>query len=178
MKEIYYKSIRFAGEAHGHQRFPGTQQTSYMVHVAMVAAEITFAGQQTPDFDWDLAIACALLHDVVEDTPIGLEMVETHFGERVAAGVSALTKNADLPKHQQMQDSLQRIQNQPVEVWAVKLADRICNLQEPPAYWSTEKRQAYQTEAKVILAALGAGNAVLKARLELKIRVYEAKCRV
>jgi (p)ppGpp synthase/HD superfamily hydrolase len=172
MKEIYHKALRFAGAAHGHQRFPGTQQTAYVVHVAMVAAEITFAGQQTPHFNWDLAIGCALLHDVVEDTSVSLEDIRFKFGDKIADGVSALTKNAVLPKAQQMMDSLQRIKNQPVEVWAVKLADRICNLQEPPSYWSMEKRKLYLVEAKVILDTLGAGNAILKARLIEKIENY------
>ena len=172
MKEIYHKAIRFAGAAHGHQRFPGTQQTAYVVHVAMVAAEITFAGQQTPQFNWDLAIGCALLHDVLEDTPVSLEDIRFKFGDKIADGVAALTKNPTLPKPQQMMDSLQRIKNQPVEVWAVKLADRICNLQEPPSYWSMEKRKLYLLEAKVILDTLGAGNAILKARLIEKMDNY------
>jgi guanosine-3',5'-bis(diphosphate) 3'-pyrophosphohydrolase len=172
MKEIYHKAIRFAGAAHGHQRFPGTQQTSYMVHVAMVTAEITFAGYQTPQFNWDLAIGCALLHDVVEDTSVSLEDIRFKFGDKIADGVAALTKNNALPKPQQMKDSLQRIKNQPVEVWAVKLADRICNLQEPPSHWSMEKRKLYLLEAQVILDALGAGNAILKARLMEKMENY------
>jgi guanosine-3',5'-bis(diphosphate) 3'-pyrophosphohydrolase len=172
MKEVYHKAIRFAGAAHGHQRITGTQQTSYMVHVAMVAAEITFAGHQTPQFNWDLALGCALLHDVVEDTSVSLEDIRFKFGHKIADGVAALTKNPALPKAQQMLDSLQRVKNQPVEVWAVKLADRICNLQEPPSHWSMEKRKLYLVEAKLILDVLGAGNAVLKARLVEKMENY------
>jgi (p)ppGpp synthase/HD superfamily hydrolase len=101
-----------------------------------------------------------------------LEDIRFKFGDKIADGVAALTKNPTLPKPQQMMDSLQRIKNQPVEVWAVKLADRICNLQEPPSYWSMEKRKLYLLEAKIILDTLGAGNAILKARLIEKMDNY------
>lgn len=42
-------------------------------------------------------------------------------------------------KKLQMQDSLRRIKSQPREVWMVKMADRITNLQPPPGHWSEEK---------------------------------------
>ena len=55
-----------------------------------------------------------------------------------------------LPKDQQIIDSLSRIKKLPIEVWAVKLADRITNLQPPPSYWTTEKRKKYLDQAKLI----------------------------
>ena len=44
-------------------------------------------------------IAAAVLHDVVEDTPVTLEEVEQYFGERIAAYVGYETedKRRDLP---------------------------------------------------------------------------------
>jgi hypothetical protein len=39
-----------------------------------------------------------------------------------------ILRNNSLSKEQQMPDSLQRIRQQPKEVWLVKMADRICNL--------------------------------------------------
>jgi (p)ppGpp synthase/HD superfamily hydrolase len=38
----------------------------------------------------DLAIQCALLHDVIEDTPTTCQEVEQQFGAAVAKGVLAL----------------------------------------------------------------------------------------
>ena len=120
-----------------------------------------------------------MLHDVIEDTcqpheraALGARISEL-FGAEVAAGVWALTKDDALPKADRMADSLRRIQAQPREVWAVKLADRITNLAPPPASWTTEKRAAYRAEAIVIADALGAANAHLHARLRAKIAAYD-----
>ena len=59
------------------------------------------------------------------------------------------------------------------EIWAVKLADRICNLYAPPFYWSNDKKRAYLEEAKLIHAALKEGNVYLANRLALKIQEYQ-----
>ena len=75
-----------------------------------------------------------------------------------------------------MADALRRIALQPREVWLVKLADRITNLEPPPPQWSLEKRRAYRDEAAVILATLRAAHAGLAARFEVKLREYEQYC--
>jgi len=100
--------------------------------------------------------------------------VAQEFGAAVADGVRALSKDPALPKPEAMADSLRRIRQQPVEVWMVKLADRINNLQRPPEYWAAEKIYAYQAEAEKILQALGAASPFLAARLREKIDAYGA----
>ena len=55
---------------------------------------------------------------------------------------------------------------------AVKLADRITNLQKPPMSWTNEKKQNYLFEAELILKELGETNEYLEKRLELKIGAY------
>jgi (p)ppGpp synthase/HD superfamily hydrolase len=121
----------------------------------------------------DLAVQCALLHDVVEDAGVSLAEVAEHFGGPVAAGVGALTKNDRLAtKEEQMQDSLERIRQQPHEVWMVKLADRITNLQPPPQHWAPAKIRAYHAEARQIHAELALGCPILAERLAGKIDRY------
>ena len=71
-----------------------------------------------------------------------------------------------------MMDSLQRIKKLPYEVWAVKMADRITNLQKPPSHWDNEKKKKYRAEAQVILDELGTGNVFLAERLRLLIEDY------
>ena len=71
-----------------------------------------------------------------------------------------------------MRDSLERIGKQPKEVWMVKLADRITNLQPPPKHWNKEKIANYRHEAQLILEALKEGSAGLALRLERKILDY------
>ena len=57
-----------------------------------------------------------------------------------------------------MKDCLMRIKLQPVAIWAVKLSDRITNLQPPPLTWNEQKKIRYQEEARTILRELKEGN--------------------
>lgn len=119
-----------------------------------------------------LAVQCALLHDTLEDTSIPEAELAALFEPAVVAGVRALTKDATLPKSEAMADSLRRIREQPQEVWAVKLADRITNLAAPPAHWKAERIAGYRLEAEQILAALGEAHAPLAERLARRIAAY------
>jgi (p)ppGpp synthase/HD superfamily hydrolase len=91
------------------------------------------------------------------------------FGEAAAQGVLALTLNKRLPKAEQMPECLGRIRQQPREIWRVKLADRITNLQPPPRHWSKGRIRDYHQEAQVIHAALQDS---LPGRTGLKLREY------
>lgn len=168
----------FASRVHKDQRVPGTD-ISYINHIGSVSMEVMAAIADDPSCtdNPDLAVLCALLHDTIEDTEATFETVALRFGDAVAQGVLALSKDKTLPgKTAQMADSLARIKAQPKEVWMVKLADRITNLQPPPAHWSREKAGAYRDEASVILEALGPANITLARRLRHKIEHYGRYC--
>jgi hypothetical protein len=154
----------FAARAHRGQLYPGTA-LPYLTHIGMVLLNLTSALEREPSLDGTLAKCCAILHDTVEDTATTLAGIAALFGERVAEGVSALTKNKALGA-QAMDDSLVRIRVQPREVWLVKLADRIANLDTPPACWTAAKCRAYADEGETILKALGEASPLLAARLE------------
>ena len=171
----YVETMRFAAARHVAQKEPG-HDLPYLVHVVSVAAEVIAALPLTPLADPELAIACALLHDTVEDTETTLDEIAAKFGPAVAAGVAALTKNRALPKPEQMADSLRRIREQPPEIAVVKLADRITNLSAPPYYWTKEKCTRYRAEAATIADALGHASAALAARLRARIEAYAAYC--
>lgn len=172
LQTAYQRAIRFAARQHQGQLIPGSE-LPYVVHLSNVAMEI-LAAEHPAGFDVVLAVQLALLHDTLEDTAATAGQLAAEFGPAVAAGVRALTKNDALPKAGKMADSLARIRQQPPEVWAVKLADRITNLQEPPAHWDGAKIRQYQQEAEAILAALGGGHAYLAERLRGKIEEYGA----
>jgi (p)ppGpp synthase/HD superfamily hydrolase len=140
--------------------------------------EVMSAIVQQPNMENpNLSIQCALLHDTLEDTPVTYDELLLRFGEDVSNGVLALTKNKQLPtKTEQMADSLMRIRSQPHEIWIVKLADRITNLQTPPSHWSKQKIRAYREEAITILDALGSSHDYLATRLEKKIEHYQMHC--
>ncbi len=71
-----------------------------------------------------------------------------------------------------MRDSLERIRAQPREVWAVKLADRITNLEPPPPHWTAEKKYSYRAEAVEIRERLRGASDLLERRIDVKIAAY------
>lgn len=171
--DLYAAALRFAATAHRGQTVPGTD-LPYLCHVVTVAAEVIGALGHEHHGEPDLAVQCALLHDTVEDTAATIDDIRARFGDAVAEGVAALSKDPALPKAERMADSLDRIRSQPHEVWLVKLADRIVNLARPPAHWSAEKRRAYREEAMRIGERLGEVSPVLSGRLAEKIDAYRA----
>jgi guanosine-3',5'-bis(diphosphate) 3'-pyrophosphohydrolase len=174
IQDTYQKAIRYAAEKHAElqQTLPDSI-IPYAVHLSNVAMEILVAASHTKEFDTELAIQVALLHDILEDTHVTFEELAKEFGSDVATSVLALTKREFIPKDQQMPDSLSRIKLCTPEVRAVKLADRITNLQKPPMSWSTEKKQKYLNEASLILRELTGTNEYLENRMEIKIEAYK-----
>ena len=153
------------------QNVPGTD-LPYIVHLSNVAMEIFIAALNTENFNLHLAVQTALLHDTIEDTLATYDEIKERFGLEIADAVLALTKNEKIPKERRMIDSLTRIKLLPKEVWAVKLADRITNLQPPPTNWNKKKRIKYHKEARLILNELKYGNGYLSKRLQDKLEEY------
>ena len=172
-QDKYIKAWNFASQSHEGQKLTGSN-VAYINHIGLVAMEVmTCIAQDRSINDPDLSIQCALLHDTIEDTNTSYRQVTDEFGADVADGVLALTKNKTLgTKLEQMNDSLARIREQPREVWIVKLADRITNLQPPPQHWTKTKIASYKKEARLILAELGEASDYLSKRLAEKIRHY------
>ncbi|WP_108868733.1 HD domain-containing protein [Aquimarina aquimarini] len=172
-QELYQKAMKFAGEKHKDQKYPGTN-INYLLHISNVAMEVLLAHTSENNFDINFAIQAAILHDTIEDTNTNFEEIKNEFGERIAKAVAALSKDKTLStKEEQMTDSLNRINQLEKEVGIVKLADRISNLQGPPKHWSKEKIIRYHTEAKAISKSLKDKNEYLNNRLEQKIDEYK-----
>ena len=176
--KIYKDTLAFALKAHKEQKTP--EGLPYSFHIVSVANEIINSLSMNPiSYDEaNVAIACALLHDVNEDTDEEVSKYTIEFPTNnvdvVASGVSALTKDTTLPsKQEQMKDSLTRLKQMPCCVQMVKLADRITNLAPAPAFWNKDKRKAYVDEAKFILRELGESNRYLADKLQSKIDNYE-----
>ena len=172
-QESYISAYRFAAEKHIGQKVPDTEW-SYLAHISMVSMEVMAALNYENNVDGDLAVQAAILHDTIEDTDTTYDEILSEFGKSVADGVLALTKDKTMEKQEQMLDSLKRIKLQPKEIWLVKMADRITNLQPPPSYWNQDKKKKYMKEAQLILDGLRSCSEFLANRLEEKIRNYQA----
>ncbi|BAY07154.1 HD domain-containing protein [Calothrix sp. NIES-2098] len=172
-QDKYIKAYEFAAKAHQGQKMPGSE-IPYIMHLSFVSMEVIAALNAEKEADGNLAIQCAILHDTIEDTSKTYEQITEEFGEAVAKGVLALTKDSNLAKNLQMADSLHRIKQQPKEIWMVKLADRITNLQAPPHYWTTDKITRYREEGIQIYEALKDASDFLASRLAIKIEDYQS----
>jgi (p)ppGpp synthase/HD superfamily hydrolase len=164
--DLFDDTLHFAAAAHEGQ-FVSGQNYSFVVHLIGVCMEALRAASIEPS-DSNLIMQCSLLHDTMEDTPVTLHILYDRFGQEVAEGVLALTRQ----EGESTADYLKKIVMQKKEIWMVKLADRIWNMNAPPEHWDQDKRKEYRDEAKVILETLKRGSPYLAARLSDKIYTY------
>ena len=173
--KLYKENLAFALKAHGEQKTP--EGLPYAFHIVSVANEIinSLSMHRISYDEANVAIACALLHDVNEDTQkrVTRDVMNMPSEDIVISGVEALTKDETLPsKQEQMIDSLKRLKFEPKCVQMVKLADRITNLAPAPLFWNKAKRKSYVEEAKLIYKALKDSNPYLAQKLKSKIDNY------
>ena len=120
------KAFDVAVEAHKDmRRKSGEPYIFHPIAVARICAEEIGLGPK--------AIACALLHDTVEDTEIGLNDIENLFGNQCRIIINGLTKISgvfDLHTSQQAENFRKMILTLPkdVRVILIKLADRLHNM--------------------------------------------------
>ncbi|KAF2341477.1 RelA/SpoT family protein [Flavobacterium tistrianum] len=127
-KKLIRKAFDVAVDAHKDQRRKSGE--AYIFHpiavAKIVASEIGLGAT---------SIAAALMHDVVEDTPMTVEDIERLFNPKVAQLVEGLTKislvQKDLNASMQAENFRKMILtlNDDVRVILIKLADRLHNMQ-------------------------------------------------
>lgn len=169
--DLFKKNLSIALIAHGNQKTP--HKLPYSFHIMSVTTEIinSLPFEQISFDEANTAIACALLHDVLEDT--NYDLLNKNIDLMILDGVKALTKNSMLLKEEQMQDSINRLQLLPNYIQMVKLADRITNLGIPPKHWTKEKKEKYLNEAILIEKSLKSPNLFLNKKLQEKIQEYK-----
>lgn len=106
------------------------------------------------------SIITALLHDVVEDTPVTLGEIERGFGKSVAGLVDGVTKltrlelNSDRTKQAENFRKLVLAMSRDIRVLLVKLADRLHNMRTLHFMASADRRQRIARETMEIYAPL------------------------
>lgn len=170
LADALQSAIQFAARAHLGQTLPASEQP-YLLHLSLVCFEVLQVAR--PDLDRVLMAQCAALHDSIEDTDATYEQLRDQFGETVADGVLALSKDPTLRKEDQIADSLERIRHQGPEIWIVKMADRIVNLSSAPDNWTRSRKLKYKAASQAIHAALHTADGTMAARLARKIEQYD-----
>ena len=142
--DLVRRAHELATKAHaGQTRLSGEPYVTHSIAVAMTVAELGLDATSA---------AAALLHDVVEDTEVTLEEVETAFGPTVAAVVDGVTKLDRLhfsSKEAQQAATVRKMLVAMAKDWRVlviKLADRLHNMRTLGAQpeWK-QRRTAQQT---------------------------------
>ena len=133
--DLVKRAALVAVEAHGGEvRRSGEPYILHPIAVASILARIQLDTE---------TIAAALLHDVIEDTPVSLERIESEFGARVARLVDGVTKLGRIPwttddgetpgsrEKTQQAENLRKMFLAMVDdigVVLIKLADRLHNM--------------------------------------------------
>ena len=163
--DLIERALRVSSSAHrGQKRASGEEFVSHSIAVAMILAE------QLPD---STSIAAALLHDVVEDSDVGVEDIARDFGPEVGAIVDGLTKISHLTFRSTAEEQVENYRKlllsiaKDARVIIIKLADRLHNMRTLE-HLEPEKRARIATETREIYAPLAHrfGMAGMKAELE------------
>lgn len=171
-QEKYIKASFYAAEAFNEKLFPGTN-LPFAIHISLVSMEVMAVLLAESGLDGNLAVQCALLHDVIDYGDKTEEALKQEFGIEVARGVQALSKPNGVPESQKLSVSLANIQKQPREIWIVKMADKLTNLASPPGNWTSKIIEAYRISALQTHNALYPASAFLADRLLKQIKASE-----
>lgn len=172
--QLIQQAKEFSFKAHSLHYFPCGKR--YSTHLETVVSHCKQATIYDSRLDEGVLLSTAYLHDTVEDTEVTNKDIFSHFGQNIANAVLALTKNKTLPKKLQIQNSLQKISPLTKEVWIVKMADRIANLQQTlfleDDKWTTDYKEYYRNESILINETLGKCSNHLSQKLSNLITIY------
>lgn len=164
-EELISKAFKLSFEAHkNHFRASGEPYFLHPYQVTIVVAE------EIP-LD-DISVISALLHDVVEDTDIGLEFIEREFGKEIAEIVDGVTKIGGVFKGQTITQAenyrklLLSMVND-VRVILVKFADRLHNMRTLE-FVSSHKQRRIASETLEIYAPFANRFGLAKVKWELE----------
>jgi GTP pyrophosphokinase len=163
--ELIHKAYQFSSEHHqGQVRFSGAPYVEHCLAVAIILAELHLD---------TTTIVAGLLHDVIEDTEVGVERMRTEFGEHVAEIVDGVSKIGGYEFHSAEEHHAENWRKmllaiaKDLRVVLIKLADRVHNMRTLH-FLSRDRRERIARETLEIYAPLAHrfGIATIKWELE------------
>jgi GTP pyrophosphokinase len=163
--DIIYIAYRLAKSAHSHQfRRSGAPYIEHPVQLAYIAAQLSLDST---------AIAAALLHDVVEDTPYTYEDIENLFGKSVAELVDGVTKLKQIKYNTREEQQVENLRKmflamaKDIRVVVIKLIDRLHNMRTLN-YMPRAKQLLISKETLDVYAPLAHRLGMSKIKIELE----------
>ncbi|MBI1650305.1 RelA/SpoT family protein [Hyphomicrobium sulfonivorans] len=159
----------YAMKAHGNQkRASGDPYFSHPLEVAAILTDLKLD---------DATIVTALLHDVIEDTPVTRAEIDQLFGPEIGRLVDGLTKIRRLDlvtKKAEQAENFRKLLvaiSSDIRVLLVKLADRVHNMRTME-YMKPESRKRISEETLDIYAPLAARMGMEQVREELEDHAF------
>ncbi len=158
-------AYEFAAKAHaGQRRKDGSAYVTHCIAAADISVDM--------GLDEDSVVA-ALLHDVIEDTPVTHEEVAKKFGDTVAnlvEGVTKLTRVQLVSKEEAQMESLRKMliaMSKDIRVILIKMADRLHNMRTMQ-YQREDKQRSKSLETMEIYAPIAHRLGMQKVKWELE----------
>lgn len=166
-----YRAYIFGYQAHaGQTRASGESYISHPLEVARILAGLHMDSK---------AIAAAILHDVIEDTPTAKKQLEKGFGKDIAElvdGVSKLSKLSFTDQAEVQAESFRKMlmaMTRDIRVIMIKLADRLHNMRTLGAM-RDEKRKRIARETLEIYAPIASRLGLQNFKQELEDLSFKA----
>ena len=159
-----------AMRAHGAQKRDNGDP--YITHPLAVADILTGYRLDTA------SIATALLHDVIEDTPVKLPEITARFGAEIAGLVDGVTKltrlelQSDRTKQAENFRKLVLAMSKDIRVLLVKLADRLHNMRTLHFVADPDRRKRIARETMEIYAQLAERIGMVRVKEELQTLAF------
>lgn len=153
---ITTQALIFAAQAHRGQARKYTGEP--YIHHPVEVAGILFPIDSDPN-----VIAAAYLHDVVEDTDVEIEDIESRFGQRVRDLVWAMTDQGVGNRATRKAFEVDRWSRQNVQAKNLKLADLISNTWSIVRY-DPDFAKVFRSEMRALIDVFGDADASLLAR--------------
>lgn len=159
---LLLRAIEFAARKHSTQRRKNVDASPYINHPIAVAHVLADTGGIT-----DLVtLIAAVLHDTIEDTETTPTELEQQFGKTVRKIVEEMTDDKKLDKAVRKQLQIEHAPKLSRRAKAIKLADKIANIQDvtdcPPATWDLARRTEYLDWTEKVVAGCRGANTALE----------------
>jgi guanosine-3',5'-bis(diphosphate) 3'-pyrophosphohydrolase len=166
----FIKALGFAAHAHRTQVRKGTGEpyVNHLIEVAEILARVA----EVDDVE---VLSAAVLHDVIEDTPVGAAEVEQQFGPRVRSLVEALTDDRELPKVERKRLQIEHMRDATNDVRRIKLADHCSNVAALPEVWPEERRREYLDWSEKVAQACSGAHPALECEYQARMKLARAK---
>lgn len=163
--ELIRRAYLFGSMAHeGQVRMSGAPYLTHCIETARILAELHLDS---------VTIAGGLLHDIVEDTSVGLDEIRHEFGDEVANIVDGVTHISEMsfesPEKQQMENYRKMLLSmaKDVRVILIKIADRLHNMRTLQ-YLADEDRVRISNETLDVFAPLAHRLGIARVKWELE----------